>query len=454
MDQYKEYLATNVLNEGRPVNYRLLSRALGVNVNLAKQMLYDFHKTQNAKKSGSVHATYFLSGSTRFTATTQANGINGVNHDDGGIPSSSPYQSSLPDADDEPARPSVQKETLIMLAREENLEDAKSRYDEITSIHIYSLEPGPLKNLDVLSDCNREVCEKLATADDPVAFLRSYGTISNPHVKRRSGRNQAKPVRTAPAAAAAKPTPRPAFPAKNTAKPKPQQESDSKPSSQSKQKESDSQSDASTGPGKKKDAKVPSTKRETSNLFASFSKAKPKKAPAAEAAPPVDEPMLSESEGEEAEDVISTTKPSKAKDSAEAQNAKAEADQEKEQRDKALRDMMDESEDEPMEDAPASGKEEEVQGAPIDDQPKPEEKPEETITVTGGRRRGRRRVMKKKTVKDEEGFLVTKEEAVWESFSEDEPAPKKPKLPSATSKGKKGGAKQGQGNIMSFFSKK
>lgn len=58
-----------------------------------------------------------------------------------------------------------------------------------------------------------------------------------------------------------------------------------------------------------------------------------------------------------------------------------------------------------MEDAPASGKEEEVQGAPIDDQPKPEEKPEETITVTGGRRRGRRRVMKKKTVKDEEGFL-------------------------------------------------
>lgn len=49
---------------------------------------------------------------------------------------------------------------------------------------------------------------------------------------------------------------------------------------------------------------------------------------------------------------------------------------------------------------------------------------------------------------------VTKEEAVWESFSEDEPAPKKPKLPSATSKGKKGGAKQGQGNIMSFFSKK
>ncbi len=33
--------------------------------------------------------------------------------------------------------------------------------------------------------------------------------------------------------------------------------------------------------------------------------------------------------------------------------------------------------------------------------------------------------MKKKTTKDEDGYLVTKEEAVWESFSEDEPEPQK-----------------------------
>jgi DNA polymerase delta subunit 3 len=52
---------------------------------------------------------------------------------------------------------------------------------------------------------------------------------------------------------------------------------------------------------------------------------------------------------------------------------------------------------------------------------------------------------------------VTKEEAVWESFSEDEPAPPpKPKVQasSTTSKGKKPVAKVGQGNIMSFFGKK
>lgn len=49
--------------------------------------------------------------------------------------------------------------------------------------------------------------------------------------------------------------------------------------------------------------------------------------------------------------------------------------------------------------------------------------------------------------------LVTKEEAVWESFSEDEPVLKKPKPAPVSAKGKKGG-KPGQGSIMNFFQKK
>jgi DNA polymerase delta subunit 3 len=48
---------------------------------------------------------------------------------------------------------------------------------------------------------------------------------------------------------------------------------------------------------------------------------------------------------------------------------------------------------------------------------------------------------------------------VWESFSEEEPAPKKPKMAPAADPGKpaaatKKGGKPGQGNIMSFFGKK
>jgi DNA polymerase delta subunit 3 len=102
------------------------------------------------------------------------------------------------------------------------------------------------------------------------------------------------------------------------------------------------------------------------------------------------------------------------------------------------------------------------------------EEQKEYVEVSNGRRRGRRRVMKKKTIKDEEGYLgkfrigvliwlllklnvVTREEPAWESFSEDEPVAKK-KAPSASSfgstKGKKPAGKGGQGNIMSFFGKK
>jgi DNA polymerase delta subunit 3 len=49
--------------------------------------------------------------------------------------------------------------------------------------------------------------------------------------------------------------------------------------------------------------------------------------------------------------------------------------------------------------------------------------------------------------------LVTREEATWESFSEDEPAPPKKKPAVNVPKGKTG-KPGGQGSIMSFFGKK
>lgn len=90
---------------------------------------------------------------------------------------------------------------------------------------------------------------------------------------------------------------------------------------------------------------------------------------------------------------------------------------------------------------------------PVEQPPpsKPAELKEE-VTVQGGRRRGKRQVMKKRTVKDDEGYLVTREEPTWESFSEDEPAPPKKKPAVNVPKGKP--PKAGQGNIMSFFGKK
>jgi DNA polymerase delta subunit 3 len=108
-----------------------------------------------------------------------------------------------------------------------------------------------------------------------------------------------------------------------------------------------------------------------------------------------------------------------------------------------------------MPDAPVPDSPAEAAPTAAADTPEPTET-EPTVTVSNGRRRGRRRVMKKKKVQDEDGYLVTKEEAVWESFSEDEPVPKKlkpaPAKPANTAKGKNA-VKKGQGSIASFFKK-
>jgi DNA polymerase delta subunit 3 len=79
------------------------------------------------------------------------------------------------------------------------------------------------------------------------------------------------------------------------------------------------------------------------------------------------------------------------------------------------------------------------------------------------RKRGKRKVLRKTTKRDEKGYLVTKNEYVYESFSEDEESdvPKvKKQVPtkaptSAAGDKKKGKANAaGQKNLMSFFGKK
>jgi len=115
------------------VTYRLLSRALKVNVTTAKQyvylipisaydlmpdrMLYEFHTKQNSKKPKSIHATYILTGKKR--ALEHTNGANGQDGDDA-VMRSSPFMSSMP-APEEPAEDPVSK-TSVVLVREEELE--------------------------------------------------------------------------------------------------------------------------------------------------------------------------------------------------------------------------------------------------------------------------------------------------------------------------------------------
>jgi DNA polymerase delta subunit 3 len=162
MDKYKEYLAVQVLNESQivrsmgesndiyslvlQVSHRQLSRALKVHNQLAKQyvlyspfwlasltkctrMLYDFHKSQNAKKPNSVHATYLLTGTARTEPTESARKTQ-TQEDEDSIMQSSPFPSSYPepepplefeDEDVEPVEENIPT-TIVTLVREEDLE--------------------------------------------------------------------------------------------------------------------------------------------------------------------------------------------------------------------------------------------------------------------------------------------------------------------------------------------
>ncbi|KAF1944353.1 hypothetical protein EJ02DRAFT_341034 [Clathrospora elynae] len=465
-EQYKDYLAGRVLSEQKPVTYRLLSRALKTNVNTAKRMLFDFHKKQNAKKPKSVHATYLITGTQRDSEhTNDSNGTNGRNGEDTDM-RSSPFMSSMPEPEDsdesEEDDEKPVKETTLLLVREEELEETRTEFADIYSIHIYSLEPGPLENLHVLSACNREIADEHAKKEDPLERWKTYGSIRNPHIKRRT-------AKYAPPAAASAPKPV-AKPVAKTAtnpiaklgakKEAPAQARKGSASDDNTSERSTAQPPAGPSTLKRTDSKSGAKKdKSAGDIFKSFAKAKakPKEAERSKESTPAPlengkylltcpEPMQGMSEDEGDADDEPAIKVDEEKNEA--------ARKVREDRAEKLRKMM-EDDDEDMPDAPAADSQPEVTPPAAADTPEPIEG-EPTITVQNGRRRGRRRVMKKKKVKDEDGYLVTKEEAVWESFSEDEPQPKKhkpaPAKPANSAKGKNA-VKKGQGSIASFFKK-
>jgi len=124
----------------------------------SSRMLYDFHYSQNARKPGSVHATYLLYG----TAGAKPMPAEESQKDGEDIyMQSSPFMSSsMPQEESIQEAPPLK---VVTLAREEDLEGmvfnwplspglevdlekaAKARYDEVLSIHVYSLEPSTIQ---------------------------------------------------------------------------------------------------------------------------------------------------------------------------------------------------------------------------------------------------------------------------------------------------------------------
>ncbi|KAI9901451.1 hypothetical protein N3K66_003268 [Trichothecium roseum] len=451
MDDHKKFLADRLLSEEQPVTYRLLSRALDVHVNVAKQLLFDFHQYQNGIKADSVHATYLLHG-TKSRPHPQQDG-------DVEMASSMPEQGQ----EEEPLSEDVPTTTLTIVSQE-NLESVLSEYESVTSIHVYSLAPHAQQDLAMLSDVSKSLAE-YGTNEDAAALSKKYGTIYNPNMRKRS-RNGPPPVLSqskAPAAKAkpivAKPVAQPAAAAATEAKVK-QETATSGPSSSFKE-----AAPPSTAP-----IKAPK-KASAGGIMSSFAKTKPPKPKPEPKKEEEDTPMSDDGEADDAD--VPAPKKTSEKEATSLREAKKE-------REDALKRMMEEDDEEDEEeDKDEEEKEEEEPDEEMAEAPEPEpesepkkedQEPAEVISSTeSGRRRGKRRVMKKKRIMDDKGYMVTIQEAGWESFSEDEAPPaKKPALSSSTptpssstttttatnTKAKKPAGKAAQGNIMSFFSKK
>ncbi|AEO55164.1 hypothetical protein MYCTH_2298705 [Thermothelomyces thermophilus ATCC 42464] len=440
MDSYNKFLAENVLTEDKVITYRLLSRALKVHVNTAKQMLYEFHRNQNAKRPGAVHATYLIYGTKR--APDKAPASQHGNDGDVEMASSAPEIESFAE---------VVPTLTLSLVPEGQLRETLAEYEQVSSIHIYSVGPHPTKDMALLVDAANQVLS-LSSGDD----LKSLVPITNPKVRRRERQGPG----FSAAAAAARTQAQAKLTSSNAAQPKaPERVKEvSKPAPPAQE---TTDKGSSLGPTKKP---APSLKRgPSSGIMQAFSKATAKAAKVKKeantpqaTAPDSEEPSAQPlSDDGEDDDELPQPKP-----------RSGSAFKTKKQREEELRRMMEEEDEEEEASDKAETPEEEPVEEVMEEEPQaPEPEPvkeEETEVVAvsaNGRRRGKRRVMRKKQIMDDQGYLVTIQEPGWESFSEDEAPPAaKPKTTSSapsmqTAKPKKSGQK-GQGSIMSFFSKK
>ncbi|KAF3060151.1 DNA polymerase delta subunit 3 [Trichoderma lentiforme] len=440
MDDAKKYLSDRLLSEEVPVTYRLLSRVLNIRVNVAKQKLHEFHQSQNASKPDSIHATYLIYGS----KTEHKQPETGDTDMDNSVPEPEPLSDYAP------------TKTVTIVA-EENLKNALAEYEEVTSFHIYSLAPFPQRDLALLSDVSKSLSE-YRKIEDAAKTLDTYGIIANPQARRKDRKGRPPVPAPAPSASAPKSVKQEVPPTL------------SKPTQPEKVKQETKEvSSAEATPSSSAGKKPPATlKRGASGgIMQSFAKAaaKPPK-PKPEPKPKEEDTSMALSDDGEADDEDLPT--SKSIDLEALKRTRKQREEElmrmMEDADDDIKEAKkeDEQSDEEMEEASEAEPEPEPEPEP---QPKEEKEPSEMISNSGdGRRRGKRRVMKKKRILDDQGYMVTIQEAAWESFSEDEapppaatkPTPASTPAASSTQKSKKAAApKSGsQGSIMSFFAKK
>ncbi|KAK3594408.1 hypothetical protein CHS0354_034141 [Potamilus streckersoni] len=497
-DLYLENIDEYINDENKIVTYKWLSLTLKVHVNIAKQMLYTFVKTQRENKEiDHLTVTYFVAG---------------VSKNDTG-------------------------EMLFKcgVVPEENLSQYKCSLSVITSCHVYSVQKVKLKDSNALYITDYDVMK------DNIFEFSKYSSIQNPRAEIRSEddmellamqmeETDSKPERetkttnrdSAPPSRVAAPKEKPkgaianmfanaqkikdAKPERKDAKPELKQEN--KPSEKTTKPAGKKQGGMMSFFAKQTDKsektdhankEVKKNKESTSSVKEQKTDHDSKEVKKKEESPPKMKEKTTDhtrKEVKKKEELPAKRKELSPPRKTSRKTERVESDDEdssKKKRRRIKQDLFDSSSEEEEEeveieeDSPVPSPVKEPSPIPespspeaavVDEEDEKEEKEEQIITrtsskergekvMTGEKRRVRRKKQVKKTFMDKDGFLVT--EKVWESESTDAseveepvkkpPVPAKPSSPQKKpSPKKKGSPSKGGGttqtSLMSFFKKK
>jgi DNA polymerase delta subunit 3 len=140
-------------------------------------------------------------------------------------------------------------------------------------------------------------------------------------------------------------------------------------------------------------------KRDSSSIFKAFAKAKPKlKSEGTDTSAGAEDEVMTDAVHFDEDEEETYVPPVQNEESAGDRNYRKE-------REAKLRAMMEEEDEDEDVSVPNPEPEPEEVDETVLENEKSKEESEPAVTVSGGRRRGKRRVMRKKTIKDDEGYL-------------------------------------------------
>lgn len=233
------FLASWVQRDKKLITYRLLSRELRIHVDDAKKALATFFDSHKDKSD--FDATYVLIGRSTYTDTQagETDVTKGDEEDSKLVGSSSTASSSTASArsflDSRISQRQTEAEVtrqVICLVSADQLEEAKSSLEQVTSCHIYSISPGRLRDAAQLTAVQHDLHSQQKYADVWQQTNRGadLGVIINLNIKDNYDPSKAIPSLGAPSAPAI-PASKDSKPAKrSTVKSQVKDEPDTKPS--------------------------------------------------------------------------------------------------------------------------------------------------------------------------------------------------------------------------------